>query len=107
MPLPKSLLFPGLTSSIKIDPNVVHAGEVALADLSAERFEPPEAGVIVTAPRALLEKIKRAQPKIEVDRTRLKLAMQKPVIAENRSLALLGGISESYKKESQKFSINQ
>jgi hypothetical protein len=39
-------------SAITMFPSVVHAGDVEFAAVSAERFVPPVAGVIVTAARA-------------------------------------------------------
>ena len=48
LPLLKSLLFPSVMTR---EPRVVHAGEVALAALSAEML-PPVAGVMLTVARA-------------------------------------------------------
>jgi len=88
VPLLKSFLFPGLDSSIEIGPNIVQAGEVALAELSAEIFVPPDAGEFVTLPMALLEKIKRAQPKIEAGKNLLKVRQKKNIDAARFSMSL-------------------
>lgn len=102
VPLLKSFLFPGFPSSIEIGPNVVHAGEVALADLSAEIFAPPDPGVIVTLPMALLENIKRPQPKIEAGKNRLKVLHKKNIDAARISMALWVDISRKLRDESWK-----